>query len=375
MLGKPSVVSTWLPTSLAPLNRAGTDSRLADEARLRLASTMNEQQLRAWITRTDARETEEARRAGLAALRLLGDAAAAERLLAPLEGAGRHDVSLLEALVDVYAGLDRPKDLARVAGALLPLTNVESEHTRLVLLQADSLARTGDSRTALALLEPLRHASEPAVRQAARSARYEVLHRAGRLEAEVASLSDRLERAFVALEVEHNYVEAERLYSAAVRDHPDSLECAAGLREAERRRDLAERRSLYTQVLSKDPDDQATQDKLLAVLVALGDEEATHKWVDAMLRGRETEPEALVRVAQALHKAGVERDSVRYLEKAYAAEGDAVKKQQILFTLGDLYAGARQEQEARRLYTGLATEGANLEIRERAMARLASLLR
>ena len=56
------------------------------------------------------------------------------------------------------------------------------------------------------------------------------------------------EQAFVALEVQHDYAEAARLYDKASRAHPDALEYVEGLREAERRRELAERRALYEQV-------------------------------------------------------------------------------------------------------------------------------
>ncbi len=354
---------------------AGGDPRLADEARLRLATVMGEKELRSWIANRGPRDAEEARRAGLAALRLLGDAGEAERLLAPLEQTGQRDASLCQALMDVYSKLDRPQDLARIAGALLDQTRDESQRARVVLLQANALARAGNTRAALAALEPLRRSREFPVRQAARRARYEVLHQAGRLQAEVASLRDPAERAFVALEVERNYGEAVRLYGAASSAHPDSLEFAEGLREAERRRELAERRALYLQVLAKDPEDQATREKLLGVLGAIGEGEVARQWVGEALKGREAAPEALVAAALALKKAGLGSDAAGYLEKAYAAENDISKKQQILFSLGDLYVGARQEETARRLYTSLAADGANPEIRERAVARLASLLR
>ena len=353
---------------------AGGSPRLADEARLRLMTSMKENELRSWVASKEHRDAEQARRAGLAALRLLDDAGEAERLLAPLEQSGQRDESLGQALAEVYSKLDRPKDLARVSGQLLEKTDNENERGRLVLLRARALARIGDAPGALAALRPLRRSREFLVRQAARRAYYDVLEQAGRLQAEVTSLRDPAERAFVALEVEHDYAAAARLYEAASSAHPDSQEVAAGLREAERRRDLAERRALYEQVLAKDPNDQATRDKLLVVLVALGETEAARKYLEATLRGRETAPEALVAVALALKGAGLDRDAAGYLEKAYAAESDVAKKQLILFSLGDLYAGARQDADAQRLYTSLAADGASSEIRERAVARLAALL-
>jgi tetratricopeptide (TPR) repeat protein len=353
---------------------AGRSSRLADEARLRLMTSLKEEELRSWVASKEPRDAEQSRRAGLAALRLLDDAAEAERLLAPLERSGPLDESLCQALLEVYSRLDRPKDLARVSGQLLDKTNDESERMRLVLLRARALARIGDAPGALAALGPLRHAREFPVRQTARRAYYEVLGRAGRLQAELTSLRDPAERAFVALEVEHDYAAAARLYDAATAAHPDSEEIAAGLREAQRRLDLAERRALYEQVLAKDPNDQATRDKLLVVLVALGEADAAREVLQAKLKGRETVPEALVAVALALKSAGLDREAAGYLEKAHAAESDVAKKQLILFSLGDLYAGARQDADAQRLYTSLAADGASTEIRERAVARLATLL-
>jgi len=352
----------------------GGSPRLADEARLRLVTSMNESELRSWVTDKGPRDAEQARRAGLAALRLLDDAGEAERLLAPLEQSGQADESLCQALAEVYSKLDRPKDLARVSGYLLEKTNNENERGRLVLLRARALARIGDAPGALAALRSLRRSREFPVRQAARRAYYDVLGQAGRLQAEVTSLRDPAERAFVALEVEHDYAAAARWYEAASSAQPDSQEVAAGLQEAERRRDLAERRALYEQVLTKDPNDRATRDKLLMVLVALGEGEAARKYLQATLKGHETAPEALVAVALALKVAGLDRDAAGYLEKAYATESDVAKKQLILFSLGDLYAGARQDADAQRLYTSLAADGASSEIRERAVARLATLL-
>jgi tetratricopeptide (TPR) repeat protein len=353
----------------------GNDPALADEARLRLVSAMTGKDLRAWVANADASDPEEARRAGVAALRLLGDAGLAERFLAPLDRGGGQDVSLLRALVDLYAGLDRPRDLVRVAAALLAKTTEDGERVQLVLLESSALARAGETRQALATLEPLLRSREIAVRRAARRARYEVLRRTGGLRGEVAALRDGAERAFVALEVERDYSEAVRLYEAASRASPDSLDVAEGLREAERRRDLAERRALYEQVLAKDPQDEATRDKLLAVLVALEEREAVRGLVAEALKGREAAPEALLAVARSLRKAGLDGDAAGYLEKAYAGESDPTRKQEILFSLGDLYVGARREEDALRVYSSLAAEGASPGIRERAVAQLAPLLR
>ena len=354
---------------------SGRDPLLADEARLRLMAGMTEADLRARIASSDGKVPEESRRWGLAALRLLGDAAHAERLLAPLIRSDQRDTSLLAALADVYSRLERHREVAFVAEGLLRETADESERARLGLLRADALARAGDTDDALAALEPFRTARDFSVRQQVRRSRYEVLQRAGRLRGELAALRDPAERAFVALEIERDYVTAARLYESVAREHPNSVELAEGLREAQRRQDLAERRILYEQVLAKDPDDGSTREKLLAVLVALGDEGATRRWIADSLRGRKAGAEELVRLAVALSRAGLDRDAARYLEHAYASTDDGQKKQQILFSLGDLYAESRREEEARRLYANLATEGVNPEIRERAVARLASMLR
>jgi tetratricopeptide (TPR) repeat protein len=274
----------------------------------------------------------------------------------------------------VYSRLDRPVDVARVSAELLEKSRDENERVRLVLVQARALARTGDTSGALAALGPLRQSREVAVRQAARRAYYDVLGQAGRLHAELASLRNPDERAFVALEVEHDYVDAVRWYQAAIRAHPGSVEMAEGLREAERRRELAERRTLYEQVIAKEPDDAATREKLLSVLVALGDSEAARNNLRDMLKGHETAPEALVAAALALRRAGLDRDAAGLLERAYAAESDVAKRQLILFSLADLYAGAQKDADARRLYANLAADGTSSEIRDRAVARLATLL-
>jgi tetratricopeptide (TPR) repeat protein len=353
---------------------AGSDKRLADEARLRLVASMKKDALRSWVASTAARSPEDARRAGLAALRLLDDANSAERLLAPLERSGEHDEGIYGALADVYAKLDRPRDLARTAARLSEQAHDEDERVRLSLLQADALARAGDPAAAIAALGPLRRSNNFAARRAARRAYYDVLSREGRLQAALASVHDPAERGFIALEVQHDYREAVRWYEGASKAQPDSPEIATGLREAARRRELAERRTLYEQVLVKDPDDQSTRDKLLGVLVQLDDVEGARRVVEKALQGRERTPDALVSVAMALKQAGLEHPAAEYLEKAHAAESDSSRKQLILILLGDLYSGARRNADAERLYVGLAADGANPEIRERAVARLATLL-
>jgi hypothetical protein len=89
------------------------------------------------------------------------------------------------------------------------------------------------------------------------------------------------------------------LYRVAVAAHPGSEELARRLRDAERRRELDERRALYEQVLAKDHGDRATQEKLLAVLVALNEGETVRQLIGQMLKGREQAPEALIGVALA----------------------------------------------------------------------------
>lgn len=353
----------------------GKDPSLADEARLRLLSGKNEKDLRSWVAGLDPSDQEAVRRGGFAALRLLRDATAAEKLLGTLEGAGQRDASLLQALTEAYSELRRPQDLARVAGLLLNSAPDDASRARIALAQANALADIGDARAALALLDPLSTSRELPVRQAARLTRLRILAKTGRLEAELASLRDPAEKAFVALEVERDYAKAARLYEVAIAARPSSMELSKGLREAQRKRDLADRRALYEQLLAKDPADNGAREKLLATWVALGDDDAVRAWVGQVLKGRENSPEVLFAVGLALRGAGLENDAVGFLERAHSVEPDVAKKQQILFALGDLYASSRHERDARRLYTTLASEGASAEIRERAAARLVSLLR
>lgn len=356
----------------APL-LAGADSRIADEARLRLIAARSMRDLRAWVAEDKPRVAEDARRAGLAALRLLGDAEAAERHLVAAEHSGQGDPSLYEALVEVYSRLDRPRELARTTRSLIQRSRDERELPQLQLALANALSATGDLRGALAALEPLERIADLRIRLAARRARYEACRRAGKLDAAVASIRDPIERAFIALEVEGDYQKAERLYRAASAAHPDSFEAAAGVQEAGRRRELAERSGLYQQVLAKEPHDDATRSKLVATLAALGDAEGAERVVVAAIGGGAPSSEQLLVAALTLGRAGLTLEAARYLEKAYAAEKAPAKQQQILFAVGDLYASARRRESARRLFTSLATDGVSPEIRERALARLASL--
>ncbi|HZS39023.1 MAG TPA: hypothetical protein VFF06_19465 [Polyangia bacterium] len=349
----------------------GADPQLADEARLRVAATtMDEPQLRAWVAASTTRDPEEARRAGLAALRLLGDAKEARRLLAPLE---TRDAALLRALLDTYARLDEPREVARAAAALGVLATDEAERARLALVQAQALAKLGDVDGALAALAPIARSSQLDARLAARRARWDVLQSAGRLRAQLASLRDPGERAFVALEVEHDYAGAARWYRQALAARPDSLELAQGLADAERRVALTERRRLYERLAIEDPDDAQARDKLFAVLVALGDREAARRHVERALH--DAAPGAALATARTLAHAGLAADAQALLEKTYAAERDPLERQQLLFALGELYAETRRDDDARRVYTSLASGGGSAEIRERAVAQLAPLLR
>src|SRR5581483_4901112 len=109
---------------------------------------------------------------------------------------------------------------------------------------------------------------------------------------------------------------------------------------------------LYERLAIEDPDDAQARDKLFAVLVALGDREAARRHVE-----------------RALHDAAP-ADAQALLEKTYAAERDPLERQQLLFALGELYAETRRDDDARRVYTSLASGGGSAEIRERAVAQL-----
>jgi tetratricopeptide (TPR) repeat protein len=352
----------------------GSDPRLADAARVHLSSSKEREELSSWVASQAVRDEEATRRAGLAALHLLRDFTQAERLLASLERAGHRDESLSQALTEIYLELDRPQDLVRVVESRLQGTKDESERARLTLLQASALARAGKTSSALSVLVSLAGSKAPQIKEAARRERYEILKKAGLLQAELRTLRDPAERAFVALAVERDYKEAVRLYRSAIAAYPDSLAVIQGLREAERRSDLAERRELYERVLEKDPADETTRNKLLSVLWALDENEAARQLLHRLLEGHENEPGKLIALALGLQRSGLDRDAAALLERAYAAESDTARRQQVLFSLADLYAGERRDQDARRIYTALAADGANPAVRERAVSRLASLL-
>src|SRR5262249_806475 len=139
-------------------------------------------------------------------------------------------------------------------------------------------------------------------------------------------------------------------------------------------KDLAERKALYQQVLAKDPDDQAAQEKVLAALAGLGDADGIRSVVEQWMKGREKDPQALVALAMRFQRAGLTSDAPHALEGGYSAENEVAKKQQILMAIGDVYAANKNDENARRLFSDLAAEGLNAEIRELALGRLAGLL-
>ncbi|HEY3355464.1 MAG TPA: hypothetical protein VGQ83_19595 [Polyangia bacterium] len=355
------------------------DPALADEAQLRLfAGSKTEDELRAWVKAVKPEDRAAARTAGLAALRLLKDAGEAERLLAPQVAGGAPDPALLAALVDAYTALGRPKDVAQTAATLRPLLKDGRAQAEIALVRAKALAQAGDVPAALVALDELLAAiSAPEGRQAVRRLRYELLKQAGKLPEEIAALEkrgDRAARAYVALEVERDYPLAVRLYTDLSRESPEAG-FGPALAEAQRRRELAERQALYAQVLQKDGGDRGAFEKYLGASAALRDDEAVRKAIGPLLKGHEQEPAVLLDVARMLAGAGLLEDAAGLTQRAYAAEKDAAKKQQILLAMGELFAGAQQDERARRLYSDLAAGGLNAEIRARAMARLAALMK
>jgi len=358
---------------------------IADEARWRmLAATKTAAQIKDWLKTVKPEETETERRLGWAALRMLNDPAEAERMLAAVEKAGQKDASLERGLLEAYTALGRPKDIARVAAELEsligePTPKNERERAQLELVRVRALAQAGDADQGLQLIDAfLGRARDFDLRQAARRMRFELLATAGRLKAEISTLEkkgDRATRAYVALEIERDYGLAERLYGELGRTDPDSMVFAQGLQQARERKDLAERKALYEQVLAKDPEDKSAREKLLAAAIALGDLESARRIVGESIKGKEKDAQALLTLAQLLERVGLAEDAAATLERAHAAETDAGKKQQILMALGDLYTQGRQEENARRLFSDLAARGVTPEIREQAVARLAALLR
>ncbi|HEY3359573.1 MAG TPA: hypothetical protein VGQ83_40360, partial [Polyangia bacterium] len=333
----------------------------ADEIRVQLAAALHPgEQLKAWVqsvTREAKPDPEEVRTAGLVALTVLRDAAQAERLLASLV---QPDAGVLRALAEAYAQLKRPADVARIAQPLAALAKDPREASEVELLRARALLDAGDAASALTALEGLSRAAPTAtLRQAARRARYQVLQRQGALAAEVAALERQGAlplRAFVALEIEGRYDLAAQLYQRLMASGADDA-FERLFHEAQRRKELAERRNLYAGVLQKDPQDARAAEKLLAALVGLRDTEGVQKFLEHASKGAGDQPAALVELGQLLVRAGLPGEAVRVLEKAYAVEIDAAKKQQILLTVADLYADARRSDQARRVYLELAQGG------------------
>ncbi|HEY2029749.1 MAG TPA: hypothetical protein VGH20_11135 [Myxococcales bacterium] len=341
------------------------DGMLADEARLRLVSAMPDKDLRAFIAGGDVQDREQERRRGLAALRLQHNPKEALRHLEPLRKSGGDD-SLLQALVDCYALLDRPKDVASTIGPMIDAAAVQSRKIALSVVLANALLKTGDAAAAAAALSPFRNGGD----LTARTTYFAALKASGKLDAERRTMRP-IDRAFVALTIDRDYASAEKLYAAAAADSP---EAAAGLREASRRIELGERRRLYEEVLAKDAGDDATRQKLIEVYVALGEADAVQKLVSQALSGRERSPEVLLAVAEALGKAGLYPEAAALLEKAYAAEPDAANKQHILFSLAALYSAGNRPADAERVYARLAAQGVSPDIQNEAVSRLATLL-
>lgn len=343
---------------------AAQNAMLADEARLRLLSAMPDKALRELIA-GKVGNAEQERRRGLAALRLQHDPTEALRHLEPLRKTGADD-SLLQALVDCYALLDRPKDVASTIAPMIDAAPDESRKIERSLVLANALLKSGDAAAAAAALSPFRSSGN----LAARTAYFASLKASGKLEARL-RVMPAVDRAFVALEIDGDYQSAEKLYAAAA---PGSPEAAAGFREARRRIELRERRTLYEQVLAKDPGDDATRQKLIGVYVALGDTEVVRKLVSQALSGRERSPEVLLAVGEGLGRAGLHLEAADMLERAYAAESDASKKQHILFSLGALYSEGNHSADAERVYARLAAQGVTPDIQNEAVSRLATLL-
>jgi hypothetical protein len=360
----------------ASLIGAADDPAIADEVRWRLlAATRTPAELREWLKAAEREDVERRRRLAWAALRVLHDPAAAEPLFVGVERAGQRDASLYAGLLEADSQLGKSAEVARVAAELRSRSKDDRLRNQLELVRARALAEAGDTDGALAaLVALLAHVHDPDARLAARTLRFELLDRAGRLEAELARTGDRAVRAWVALEVQHDYALAARLYAESARADPDSPLFARGLEEARRRRDLAEREALYQGVLEKDPADEATREKLLAAAAALGDAATARRVALGWIRGKEQDPPSLVALATRLAHAGLTDDAAAVLARAGDAEKDPERNQQIQLGLGDLYAQARHDDDAQRVYSALATRGASQAIRDRAVTRLASLL-
>jgi hypothetical protein len=354
------------------------DPALADEARWRvMAATFSDKELRTWVTLPQPGEIETVRRLGWTALRLLGDVENGARLLGLVERAGQKDASLYAGLIEANRVLGRHAEVARLAAALQLITPEARRRDELEVVRAEALARAGDGDGALAALERLlARTRDLELRQAARQLRYRLLVATGRLEAEIALVDrrhDRATRAWIALTIEHDHALAERLYGELGARDPDSQELAAGAREAARLRALDEEKARAAEALARDPGDATARAHLVTALAQLGDGDALRRLVAQAIAGHEDDSPALVTLAATLARAGLLADAAHTLERAYAVERAAARRQTILIALGELYATG-DAGRARQLFGDLAAVGVSPAIREEAIAHLASLL-
>src|SRR5262249_42879211 len=141
--------------------------------------------------------------------------------------------------------------------------------------------------------------------------------------------------------------------------------------EAKRQGQVAAEERRLGQILDQDPQDGGTLERFLTAAASLGDVEVAHERVKKALVGREKQPQVLLAFAKVCGNASLYDEAVELLRRAHAAEADPDKKQEILFTLGEMYANAQQSQNARAVFQQLASEGGNQGIRDRAMGRLA----
>lgn len=210
----------------------------------------------------------------------------------------------------------------------------------------------------------------------ARRIRYQVLARAGKLDAEMTALEKRgatAERAFVALEVQGDYAAAERLYRQLTEREPDAGAYHAGLAQAQRAREIAEQERLYAEVLKEDPADRSAFEKYLPAAVAIGHLDEVKRRLEALL-GRQEDPAALIEVARLCLASGLAVQGVDLLERAYRSEKEPARRQQILFALGDVYTRGQQVDRARRVFSDLAATAADADLRAQATARLVALV-
>jgi hypothetical protein len=361
--------------------READSPELADEARFRmLTATQTSEQLRKWVEGAKSEpDLETSRRMGLVAQRALHEPERAARLLEAVARASQSpDRALYAQLLNCYLALNKPADVARTASALAILTKDDREQATLRLVYAHALEQTGDLERAMTIVGVVLGSShDPEVRLNAKRMRFQLLERAGRLKLEIANLEkrgDRAQLAFIALEVQHDYPLAERLYGELSASDGDSLVYVAAAKEATRRKELAERRALYEKVLKGDPNDKSAQEKWLSARLQLGEIDGVRETVRKAVAGREKDPDALLALAMMVARIGLGQDASGLLERAYAIEPSAEKKQQILMVLGQLYAEGRQDNFARDVFVDLAAQGLSREIRDEAVARLGALL-